>query len=510
MTVFSLPAGRGDDGFLPLPGGEGRGEGHLRSQSNVSIAFGQVTGTTMTNLKKRERAKTNASLISMVQRFSDITIMFGGLWVVCKLNALPFFYMHLLMALITLVVFQMIGGMTDFYRSWRGVKITTELVLLLQNWTLSLIFSAGLMAFNADFDNTFRVFFAWYVLSSVGLVVCRALIRYMAGWLRHHGYNTRRVAVAGDLAVGQMLLDSFRNEPWLGFEVVGVYHDPKPGGVTTDWAGNFDQLLDDAKASKIHNVYIAMPMGEEPGIRKLVRELADTTCSVILIPDVFTFNILHSRIEEMNGIPVVPLYDTPLSGMNRILKRVEDIILSSMILLLISPVLLCISAAVKISSPGPVIFRQTRYGMDGKPIMVWKFRSMKVMENASVVTQATQNDPRVTRVGNFLRRTSLDELPQFINVLTGGMSIVGPRPHAVAHNEQYRSLIQGYMLRHKVKPGITGWAQINGWRGETDTLEKMEKRVEFDLEYIREWSLWFDIKIVFLTIFKGFVNKAAY
>lgn len=464
----------------------------------------------MTNLKKRERAKTNASLISMVQRFSDITILFGGLWVVCKAYALPFFYLHLLMALMALVVFQMIGGMTDFYRSWRGVKISTELVLLLQNWTLSLIFSAGLMAFNSDFNDDFSLFFAWYVLSSIGLVVCRSLIRFGAGWLRNRGYNTRRVAIAGDLPVGQMLLDSFRNEPWLGFEVVGVYHDVSPEGVSADWAGTIEQLIEDAKAAKIHNVYIAMSMNDAASIKKLVSDLADTTCSVILIPDVFTFNILHSRIEEMNGIPVVPLYDTPLSGLNRVLKRVEDIVLSSLILLMISPVLLSIAAAVKLTSPGPVIFRQTRYGMDGKPIMVWKFRSMKVMENDSVVTQATQNDPRVTRVGNFLRRTSLDELPQFINVLTGGMSIVGPRPHAVAHNEQYRTLIQGYMLRHKVKPGITGWAQINGWRGETDTLEKMEKRIEFDLEYIREWSLWFDIKIVFLTIFKGFVNKAAY
>jgi len=464
----------------------------------------------MTNLKKRERAKTNASLISMVQRFSDITILFGGLWVVCKAYALPFFYLHLLMALMALVVFQMIGGMTDFYRSWRGVKISTELVLLLQNWSLSLIFSAGLMAFNSDFNDDFSLFFAWYVLSSIGLVVCRSLIRFGAGWLRNRGYNTRRVAIAGDLPVGQMLLDSFRNEPWLGFEVVGVYHDVSPEGVSAEWAGTIEQLIEDAKAAKIHNVYIAMSMNDAASIKKLVNELADTTCSVILIPDVFTFNILHSRIEEMNGIPVVPLYDTPLSGLNRVLKRVEDIVLSSLILLMISPVLLSIAAAVKLTSPGPVIFRQTRYGMDGKPIMVWKFRSMKVMENDSVVTQATQNDPRVTRVGNFLRRTSLDELPQFINVLTGGMSIVGPRPHAVAHNEQYRTLIQGYMLRHKVKPGITGWAQINGWRGETDTLEKMEKRIEFDLEYIREWSLWFDIKIVFLTIFKGFVNKAAY
>jgi putative colanic acid biosynthesis UDP-glucose lipid carrier transferase len=464
----------------------------------------------MTTLKKRERSKTNASLISMVQRFSDISIMFVGLWLVCRINALPFFYVYLLMALMTLVVFQMIGGITDFYRSWRGVRISTELLMLLQNWTLSLVFSAGLLAFNDDFKASFGVWLSWYLLSSTGLVVCRSCIRYAAGWMRNHGYNTRRVAIAGTLPVGAELMESFRNEPWLGFEVMGVYHDPHPGGVPPSWAGNFDQLVEDARAGKIHNVYIAMAMKDEVHIRKLVRSLSDTTCSVMLIPDVFTFNILHSRTDEVNGVPVVPLFDTPLNGVNRIIKRIEDIVLSSLILLLISPVLCAIALAVKLSSPGPIIFRQTRYGMDGRAIKVWKFRSMRVMENDAVVKQATKGDPRVTRVGNFLRRTSLDELPQFINVFMGGMSIVGPRPHAVAHNEQYRSLIEGYMLRHKVKPGITGWAQINGWRGETDTLEKMEKRVEYDLEYIREWSLWFDIKIVFLTIFKGFVNKAAY
>ncbi|EFO0300631.1 undecaprenyl-phosphate glucose phosphotransferase, partial [Escherichia coli] len=233
-------------------------------------------------------------------------------------------------------------------------------------------------------------------------------------------------------------------------------------------------------------------------MKELIKALTDTTCSVILIPDVFTFNILQSRTEEVNGIPVVPIFETPLNGINMVLKRLEDIILSVVILTLISPILIIISLCVKLTSPGPIIFKQTRYGMDGKPIKVWKFRTMVVMENDNV-TQATKNDVRVTKVGRFLRRTSLDELPQFFNVLFGGMSIVGPRPHAVIHNEQYRSLIEGYMLRHKVKPGITGWAQINGWRGETDTLEKMEKRVEYDLEYIREWSIWLDIRIIFLT-----------
>lgn len=229
-----------------------------------------------------------------------------------------------------------------------------------------------------------------------------------------------------------------------------------------------------------------------------------------MIPDIFTFNILQSRTEEVNGIPVVPLFDTPINGINMVLKRLEDIIFSFIIILLISPLLVFIALAVKISSPGPVIFKQIRYGMDGKPIKVWKFRSMTVMENDTSIKQATKNDVRVTKVGKILRQTSLDELPQFFNVLTGGMSIVGPRPHAVAHNEQYRNLIEGYMLRHKVKPGITGWAQINGWRGETDTVDKMQKRVKYDLEYIREWSIWLDLKIIFLTIFKGFINKSAY
>ncbi|MDM7314487.1 exopolysaccharide biosynthesis polyprenyl glycosylphosphotransferase, partial [Klebsiella pneumoniae] len=212
----------------------------------------------------------------------------------------------------------------------------------------------------------------------------------------------------------------------------------------------------------------------------------------------------------INGVPVVPLFDTPLNGINMVFKRVEDVFFSIIILFLISPVLAVIALLIKLTSPGPILFKQIRYGMDGKAIKVWKFRSMKVMENDDRVIQATKNDTRVTKVGGFLRKTSLDELPQFINVLFGSMSIVGPRPHAVAHNEQYRKLIQGYMLRHKVKPGITGLAQVNGWRGETDTLDKMEKRIEYDLEYIRTWNIVLDIKIIFLTVFKGFIGKTAY
>lgn len=458
-----------------------------------------------------QRANANASLISMVQRFSDIVLIFASLYAICLLNNVDFEIRYLLFSLIVLVIFQMVGGITDFYRSWRGVKISAELKLILKNWFLSYVLALGIISLFHDFDLNIRVAAIWFIVVTIGFVLCRSLIRVGAGILRRLGYNTRRVAVVGSLPAGINLLKSFAEEPWMGFIVLGYYNsEPLTSVSDINFCGNFDKLIIDARDGKIDRIYIAMNMQEEAKIKKIVQQLTDTTCSVLLIPDIFTFNILQARTEEINGVPVVPLFDTPLSGINMIFKRLEDIIVSTVILLLISPVLLIISVAVKFSSPGPVHFRQLRYGMDGKPIRVWKFRSMRVMENDENVVQATKNDIRVTKVGKFLRSTSLDELPQFFNVWCGQMSVVGPRPHAVAHNEQYRALIQGYMLRHKVKPGITGLAQINGWRGETDTLEKMEKRIEYDLLYIRGWSIWLDLKIIFLTVFKGFINKSAY
>ncbi|HBZ9114581.1 TPA: undecaprenyl-phosphate glucose phosphotransferase [Klebsiella pneumoniae] len=461
-------------------------------------------------LKRRTHSKTNASLISIVQRFFDVSVIIFGLCFVYYVAGIDISSNLFLNALIVLFVFQMIGGVTDFYRSWRGVRLISELKLVLQNWSLSLIIAVGFISLSTRLQINFDIYMCWYVVVSFGIVLCRILIRYCFGKLRRFGYNTRRVAIAGSMEAGIELLKSFNDEPWLGFKVEGIYNDNVIHTAGIRYVGDFEQLIADAKNGKLDRIYIAMNMSDEKKIKLLVRQLTNTTCSVMLIPDIFTFNILQSRTEEVNGVPVVPLFDTPLNGINMVFKRLEDIILSILILTLISPVLIIISFAVKLTSSGPVIFRQTRYGMDGKPIKVWKFRSMKVMEDGGVVTQAKQNDIRVTRVGRFLRRTSLDELPQFFNVLSGEMSIVGPRPHAVAHNEQYRDLIEGYMLRHKVKPGITGWAQINGWRGETDTLEKMQKRVEYDLDYIREWSIWFDLYIIILTVFKGFVSKTAY
>lgn len=465
----------------------------------------------MTTFSHRARANANASLISMVQRFSDITIIFLGLYLVCILNNLIFSYQHILISLAVLVIFQMIGGITDFYRSWRGVNLSTELILIFKNWTLSLLITLGLVSFYPGFEFGLNIFIQWYILVTLGFIICRCSIRIGSGILRRLGYNTRRVAVVGSLPAGRNLLKGFLDEPWLGFVVKGIYDNNIDGNYDDiPYAGDLNKLIDDAREGNLDRIYIALGMKDELLIKDVVSKLTDTTCSVLLIPDILTFNILQSRTEEINGVPVVPLFDTPLNGINMVFKRLEDIIVSILILVVISPVLFTIACAVKFTSPGPIIFRQIRYGMDGKPIKVWKFRSMKVMENDDKVIQATKNDIRVTAVGKFLRSTSLDELPQFFNVLFGQMSVVGPRPHAVAHNEQYRALIQGYMLRHKVKPGITGLAQINGWRGETDTLEKMEKRIEYDLIYIRGWSIWLDLKIIFLTVFKGFINKSAY
>jgi len=453
----------------------------------------------------------HASLISMVQRFSDIAIIFLGLYVVILLNKLSFNYKHTLMALVALGAFQMIGGITDFYRSWRGVKIFSELSLISKNWTICSVISLGLISLSSDFDLGFNIFIQWFFVVLVGFLLCRIAIRLGLGFLRKMGYNVRRVALVGTMPAGINLINSFMDEPWIGFVMTGVYDEKPLEDISNiNYAGDFEKLIEDARGGKLDRIYIAMSMKDELKINNVVRKLTDTTCSVFLIPDVFTFNILQSRTEEINGIPVVALFDTPLKGINMVFKRLEDIAVSSIILLLISVPLMIIASAIKLTSPGPAIFRQIRYGMDGKPIIVWKFRTMTVIENGELVVQAKKNDPRVTKLGKFLRKTSLDELPQFFNVLFGQMSVVGPRPHAVAHNEQYRSLIEGYMLRHKVKPGITGLAQINGFRGETDTLDKMQKRVDFDLIYIRGWSLGLDIEIIFLTFFKGFISKSAY
>ncbi len=264
------------------------------------------------------------------------------------------------------------------------------------------------------------------------------------------------------------------------------------------------------RANRVDQIFIALPMASQPRILRLLEDLRDTTASIYFVPDIFMFDLIQARVDSVGGLPVVAVCESPFYGTTGVLKRLSDILIASVAIVFTLPIMVLIALAIRLTSKGPVLFKQRRYGLDGSEINVYKFRSMRVQENGTDVKQATRNDSRITPVGKFLRRTSLDELPQFFNVLQGRMSVVGPRPHAVAHNEMYRKMIKGYMIRHKVKPGITGLAQISGARGETETLEKMEARIRYDLEYLRNWSLRLDLWIVYRTVLQAFRDPNAY
>ncbi len=375
-------------------------------------------------------------------------------------------------------------------------------------WAL-LIILAFLLKISEQYSRI--ILASWFVLTPAILIGYRILIRVILSALHKAQKFNKKVAIYGSGDASIQLRKTFDRNPWLGYQLVSNYDDPSVECANCELKGGIDRLLEDAKSGVFQTLYIALPASREPEIKQLLNDLSDTTVSVRYLPDFFSFDLIHSSMITIGGLPIINIYDTPLNDPGKAaIKRLEDIILSILILLLVSPVFLFITIGVKLGSPGPVFFKQRRYGLKGEEFDVYKFRTMTTLENGSVIKQASKNDSRSTRFGNLLRRISLDELPQFINVIQGRMSIVGPRPHAVAHNEQYRKLVPKYMQRHLVKPGITGWAQINGWRGETDTLEKMQKRVEFDLSYINHWSLWMDIRIIILTLFNGFIHKNAY
>ena len=326
--------------------------------------------------------------------------------------------------------------------------------------------------------------------------------------------NRRTAVVVGAGALGVKVSRAFQARGDIGLSFLGYFDDRTDervdGAASSLRLGTLREVAPYIRAHGVNEVYITLPLGSQPRIVDLLEQLQGTTASLFFVPDVFGISIIQGRLQDMNGVPVVGLCETPFTGTNRLVKRASDIVLAAAILVIISPLLLAIAIGVKLSSPGPTIFRQRRNGLDGEEIVVYKFRSMRAQDDGEVVLQATKDDPRITPFGAFIRRTSLDELPQFVNVLQGRMSVVGPRPHAVAHNEQYRQLIKAYMVRHKVKPGITGWAQVNGHRGETETIEKMQARVEYDLEYLRNWSLGLDLQIIARTIKVVFFDRNAY
>lgn len=424
---------------------------------------------------------------------------------------------HWIVALPAVVLFSLVGEGVGLYRTWRGAPVKQEVARVWLAWAIvvPLLLLAGFLTKTSAVYSRV-VITAWFVLAPVLISIWRGVARFGLQELRERGRNTRSVAILGATRMGEHMALQVLGTPWLGMRVYGFYDDRgdkrlhAPCQELAKLRGDLDAVVRDAKAGKIDIVYITLPLKADSRIQDVVRRLADTTCSVYLVPDLYVSNLLRARWSSVGELPVVSIFETPFYGVAGWLKRVEDVVVGSLILALIALPMAVIAACIKLTSKGPVFFRQRRYGLNGQAIDMLKFRTMSVCEDGPVIHQATKNDARVTRIGAVLRRTSLDELPQFLHVLTGEMSIVGPRPHAVAHNELYRSQIQGYMLRHKVKPGITGWAQVNGWRGETDTLDKMKKRVEHDLAYISNWALLLDLKIIFMTIFGKAVRHNAY
>lgn len=469
-------------------------------------------------MEKQGFLRQNRFLFSVIQKAVDASVIVFTLFVGATLYGLDWTASnYLMLAFCAVVFFAFFSDISGLSNSWRGQTIGSEFQAIFYSWigtTLGLLLLGYATKTTGSFSRL--TVGAWLILAPCLLLAVRSVIRFILFKLREQGFNSRTIAIVGTDEVAQNLAKEIMSQAWMGIKIAGYYDNraeirskPDPE-VDINVIGRFDALIKAAKNNKYDGIYIALPMRAEKLIANIVNELSDCSVPVHIVPDLFTFNLITSRATNIGRIPLLSVYESPFDELGMMIKRSQDVILGSLVLLLFTIPMLIIAIAVKASSPGPVIFKQRRYGLGGEEILVWKFRTMNVCEDGEQITQAQKEDTRFTSIGTFLRRTSLDELPQFFNVLEGSMSIVGPRPHAVAHNELYRSRIDGYMLRHLVKPGITGWAQINGWRGETDTDEKMEKRIEADLEYVKNWSLWLDLQIIAKTAIKGFLNKNAY
>lgn len=458
------------------------------------------------------------SVYGSVLRACDAACIVVGLLLAQRYGSASIPFANFLTVLCAALLVQLVvSEFTANHRNWRGARFSGELVCVWGTWLVSLGILATvtrLVGFASGM--TTWSFSIWATMSALFFGLMRASIRSAQNWARSKGYNVKSFAVVGINDLSIRLVENIEDSPRLGMRLAGFFDD-RPDGRTPDLpakygqrVGTINDLIEATQAGNIEVIYLTFPMRAEDRLRRVLNQLTDCTASVYIVPDFFVFELLHARWNDIQGVPVVSIFENPVHGVDGVSKRSLDLILATLILVLTAVPMLLIALLIKRSSPGPVFFKQKRYGLDGREILVWKFRTMKVMENSRVVKQATQNDPRVTPVGDFLRRTSLDELPQLFNVIGGSMSLVGPRPHATAHNEEYRGQIHGYMLRHKIKPGMTGLAQVNGWRGETDELFKMEKRVEFDHKYIREWSIWLDLRILFRTIFVVLSGDNAY
>jgi len=464
--------------------------------------------------KKSGLIRPHQSKMSWFHRVVDIYLIYITLSISCWIYNVRWEGEYNLITLASLSLMVVFSAQNDFYRSWRVLGLWKELSQLFVVWS-SVVVGLLVLAFMTKMTEEYSrlVITTWFIFAPISMGFARFFLRKMLYAARKRGWNTRNAAIVGANEQGLKFAANLDRASWMGINFVGFFDDRELHRIETkgitSLEGDLDDIVERARNGELDSVYITMPLKAETRTQELIFRLSDTTVSLYYVPDFDALDILHGSWMTLGDTPVVSVFENPYNGIDGWAKRIEDVVLASCVLLVIAIPMLIISLGIKLTSKGPIIFKQRRYGMNGQEIEIWKFRSMTVCEDDDL-KQAKKEDSRTTKLGAFLRRTSLDELPQFLNVLKGEMSIVGPRPHAVMHNELYRGEIHRYMMRHKVKPGITGWAQVNGWRGETDTLNKMEKRIEYDLEYIRNWSLFLDIKIFFMTFIKGFVGKNVY
>lgn len=451
--------------------------------------------------------KKYSSSIVFFSKVVDAGVIFFTLYVFVLLRVGAWNKDYTISALVAFFIYYSCAHFQELYRSWRGQPVIHELKAVFWVW-LGMVFGLLGSAYLFKVSDVYsRIVIGGWLLSCLFcLSAIRFVMRFVLRSARVKGFNTRSIALVGSGRSAEMAIKAVESNPWLGIVIVRrVMSDSEPCDVDS-----MSEFLSEVRAHRYDQVWLAPDGYHADRYRELVRHLSDTTASLFVIPDLLGFSMHRSDITEVAGLPMVRLFGSPFGHFNSAIKRAEDVVVACSCLGVCLVPMLLIALAVKLNSPGPVFFRQHRYGIDGKHILVWKFRTMTVCQDAGPVPQATRCDPRVTRVGAFLRKTSLDELPQFYNVLRGDMSVVGPRPHAVAHNEEYRKRVFGYMLRHAVKPGITGWAQVNGFRGEIESTEMMSKRVDHDIWYIQNWSLWLDLKIILITIFKVLNDPRAY
>lgn len=403
----------------------------------------------------------------------------------------------------------------SLYASWRGRSMRSLFGQLLTSWALVLLCGLFFSFLIHHVGHLSRLWlFYWYGAGIVFLMLSRSVIYSVLSYMRGKGLNNKRVVIVGYSHIGREMHQRASDQNWYGYDVRGIYSGSENTGEPVDPSveeiSSLDDIHDFVLKNRIHEIWITLPLSCSAELQSLQYMLRNALVDIRWIPDTQSMQILSNKMIHFMGMPAVELNQPVSGGVHGIAKDLFDKIFALVALILLLPLFIVIGTSIKLSSPGPIFFKQPRLGLNGKKFNVYKFRSMKIHNENGKVTQATVDDPRITKIGRFIRRTSLDELPQFINVLKGDMSVVGPRPHALQHNEMYADKLEMYMLRHRVKPGITGWAQIHGYRGETDTVDKMAKRVEFDLHYIQNWSLTMDIKIIVWTAFKGWTGNNAY